>query len=152
MRVEKKEGVISAQITVLFLCRNTGGGKENNPEDDRSRDSNECRKAEDKGCRAEDYRGNQKNDSVHTRAYIGSVSKDFPAESAEGEGIEVVDACDITGVFNQVHEASEEEGAAEEEDERIVCEECKSRDEGESKADKPDVECEKSGHAEDTYW
>ena len=51
-----------------------------------------------------------------------------------------------------MHEASEEEGAAEEEDERIVCEECKSRDEGESKADKPDVEREKSGHAEDADW
>ena len=99
-QVEKMEGVISAQITVLFLCRNTGCWKENNPEDERSKDSNECRKAEDKGCRAEDSRGNQKNDSVHTRAYIGPVSKDFPAESAEGEGIEVVDACDITGVFN----------------------------------------------------
>ena len=43
-----------------------------------------------------------------------------------------------------MHEASEEEGDAEEEDERIVCEEGKSRDEGESKADYPDVEREKS--------
>jgi len=45
-----------------------------------------------------------------------------------------------------VHEASEEEGAAEEEDERVVCEEGKSRDEGESKADYPDVDGHKSRH------
>ena len=51
-----------------------------------------------------------------------------------------------------MHEASEEEGAAEEEDERVVCEEGKSRDEGESKADYPDVEREKSRHEEDADW
>ena len=51
-----------------------------------------------------------------------------------------------------MHEASEEEGAAEEEDERIVCEECESWDEGECKADKPDVEREKNRHAEDADW
>ena len=45
-----------------------------------------------------------------------------------------------------MHEASEEEGAAEEEDKRVVCEECESRDKGESKADYPDVEGHKNRH------
>ena len=72
-QVEKMEGVISAQITVLFLCRNTGCWKENNPEDDRSKDSNECRKAEDKGCGAENYCCNQEEDGINTRTNIGSV-------------------------------------------------------------------------------